>query len=721
MSTKLCLEKHTSQQEPIYFARHHPRAFSNVPCLQHGAHHTVASEAVLDFLLSTLITPRTVSAVMHAAKKMASTSGAGGGLHAEAPVIDAESQHHVALLTTTMRAVATCLHAATHLTSSSMLKDAAGALAAANSAAANAGTATAAAVAAIGTSAAASTASMAAVASAAAAAAAAVSLEAARLCSSNGADAASPALPGDSGVATSAGLTATLPVVVPGKPTVLSIAAFTSSTSAAHWSAHLHTLIAQLQWDIGVQRHRRRRAHAAAAAARSLSIVAAAVLALPPSAATPGSEATPVVAAPDDATSNPAVDPLLAASPAVVGTQNTPEVTSTPQNPTSHTSSSAGAGLRSSSIPPSPFSAADAERVVAAAASSSMAAILTSTPDSREHTSSPGDALLVLQNMWQVPRTSPSNQHLQPNLTPQLPGALTPDPAAGDITAAGDISAVGSASSSPVISRSPSLNFHTDLHPRGTHVSTLPRPTSSSTLLQQQQSETGLRGFRMSEATTGDVMTSTTQFQIGPEEDESPSHSPCGTSLRPRSLHCAFAGFRQGSIGSGSVPGLLRGQRGSSSLAMSSAALQAGGMGAADVKKKIGPEGGLSGDNSPARSESGSEWSEDDSNVCSICMDLPVAVLVASCRHGLCVQCAFQLCTKGRELPCCPFCRCKIAGFVQVEDAVLTMELPQIPLAAAVAVSPRASIVTLQERASVVLRRVISLAPGAPDTLVLAV
>jgi len=58
-----------------------------------------------------------------------------------------------------------------------------------------------------------------------------------------------------------------------------------------------------------------------------------------------------------------------------------------------------------------------------------------------------------------------------------------------------------------------------------------------------------------------------------------------------------------------------------------------------------------------------SSMSEDDRAVCSICMDMPVAVLVAGCQHGLCVQCAFQLTVKGRELPSCPFCRQKIGGF----------------------------------------------------------
>ncbi len=56
--------------------------------------------------------------------------------------------------------------------------------------------------------------------------------------------------------------------------------------------------------------------------------------------------------------------------------------------------------------------------------------------------------------------------------------------------------------------------------------------------------------------------------------------------------------------------------------------------------------------------------SEDDAGVCAICMDVPVAVLVVSCHHGLCVQCAYQLTIKGRDSICCPFCRQRIAGFM---------------------------------------------------------
>jgi hypothetical protein len=73
-------------------------------------------------------------------------------------------------------------------------------------------------------------------------------------------------------------------------------------------------------------------------------------------------------------------------------------------------------------------------------------------------------------------------------------------------------------------------------------------------------------------------------------------------------------------------------------------------------------EGDLSEDQSGEEDEAGSIWS-DDGLVCSICMDQPVAVQVTGCQHGLCVQCAFQLTVKGRELPSCPFCRQKIPAF----------------------------------------------------------
>lgn len=89
-----------------------------------------AHEAILDFILSTLITPRTVSAVIHAAKKLVSASmmhvssstGAENtpgqaGCELTPPPNDAETQHSMALLTTALRAVETCLHASSQVSS----------------------------------------------------------------------------------------------------------------------------------------------------------------------------------------------------------------------------------------------------------------------------------------------------------------------------------------------------------------------------------------------------------------------------------------------------------------------------------------------------------------------------------------------------------------------------------------------------------------------------
>ncbi len=70
---------------------------------------------------------------------------------------------------------------------------------------------------------------------------------------------------------------------------------------------------------------------------------------------------------------------------------------------------------------------------------------------------------------------------------------------------------------------------------------------------------------------------------------------------------------------------------------------------------------GLGGADSESCDESMSGSSEQ--GVCAICMELPMAVVVSPCQHGLCVQCALQLTVKGREAPSCPFCRCSIAAF----------------------------------------------------------
>ena len=85
-----------------------------------------SNEAVLDFILSTLITPRTVSAIVHAAKKLVCSNvmamgpvGSTGGTVPLPP--DIEVQHGIALLTTALRAIDTCLQAAAYLSNPAAL------------------------------------------------------------------------------------------------------------------------------------------------------------------------------------------------------------------------------------------------------------------------------------------------------------------------------------------------------------------------------------------------------------------------------------------------------------------------------------------------------------------------------------------------------------------------------------------------------------------------
>lgn len=59
-----------------------------------------------------------------------------------------------------------------------------------------------------------------------------------------------------------------------------------------------------------------------------------------------------------------------------------------------------------------------------------------------------------------------------------------------------------------------------------------------------------------------------------------------------------------------------------------------------------------------------------DSHTCAICMDRLVGIRVSSCSHTMCLLCAFQLCSKGRSAPLCPFCRQPISGF----DAQLMLD-----------------------------------------------
>ena len=88
-----------------------------------GSQGSGSHEAVLDFILSTLITPRTVSAIIHAAKKLVCSNVMAMGPSGGTPTAsgsstlppDIEVQHGIALLTTALRAIDTCLQVWTEM------------------------------------------------------------------------------------------------------------------------------------------------------------------------------------------------------------------------------------------------------------------------------------------------------------------------------------------------------------------------------------------------------------------------------------------------------------------------------------------------------------------------------------------------------------------------------------------------------------------------------
>ncbi|KAG2500768.1 hypothetical protein HYH03_001530 [Edaphochlamys debaryana] len=610
-------------------------------------------EAVLDFILSTLITPRTVSAILHAAKKLVSASvtgsaaaNAAGTGTPELPPGDSDSQHGLALLSTALRAVETCLQAAVYLTSPAALEQqASGAIAAGRlgllppahtilpvpagvtltlpatgattSVTADptagppmpvlAGAASALAPADGGVDLLAPASASGFPAAAAAGAGAGAPAPGAGGASSPGADSAAlvsdhPMTPplvavgtlGAPGPSPRPGVASLAPSLLAGGPLTLGApglvfpsasrgladGAPAPSAFASHWSAHLHTLIAQLQWDIGVQRHRRRRAHAAAAAARSAAAAAAVVAATNPTTAAPA--AGTAAAAGTAPAAIPATVTLVEAAAPPAGQPGGPRLTSS------------GAGDAGSGSDPA---AADLVRALSSRRGDAVQDVVTS------QTGVAVPALSTLQ--------SGSDSGVS---TPVAGAAAAAAAAAGaGAEAAGELgaAAAAAAASSPAAPADGAAPIGTEeIIPL---VSGLGPPSRSITLA-------------------------------------SPAAAPAAVPAEA-SLAAAAAAATPSAKRPATTPGTK--DRGK------------------DREGGAGGDGGLDGqDDSPAASESGSDWSDDDRNVCSICMDMPVAVLVAGCQHGLCVQCAFQLCVKGRELPSCPFCRQKIGGFEAKELVV---------------------------------------------------
>ena len=299
-----------------------------------------SQEAILDFILSTLISPRTVSSILHASKKLVcanvislSPSAASvGGLPPVKPAPpEIEVQHGMALVSTALRAIETCLAAAAYLANPVNVAAAVAAGAAPQAATGAAPPSTS------------SLASNAVLSDARATNAAASSMTPA---SSFTLSVPSPSLM--SSVATLTGLNnnrqspteggateaaaAAAPPLTPFMDSVLASTAVTAGSAATanissppllniplppsslptgtgpiggtafpppvthtgvlgpngqpvmidgptqmlvpNWSSHLHALVAQLHWDIGIQRHRRRRQHAAARAMQETASLA---------------------------------------------------------------------------------------------------------------------------------------------------------------------------------------------------------------------------------------------------------------------------------------------------------------------------------------------------------------------------------------------------------------------------------------------------------------
>ncbi|KAG1666453.1 hypothetical protein FOA52_015123 [Chlamydomonas sp. UWO 241] len=341
-------------------------------------------------------------------------------------------------------------------------------------------------------------------------------------------------------------------------------------TSSAHWSAHLHSLIAQLHWDIGVQRHRRRRQHAAAQATRNAQAAARALERGQLSAhgsisAAAGAPGTPIGAA---------------AAPIGGG------------------ASSIGAASPSGTVPtPPPFPVVmylplplplghspEAESAGGAAASASAGG----APASGR------------------PRPGLANAVTLPYSTRSVGGAVAQPPQQQHHTPA----VSGTSLAAPEISAS---RASTDGVDGGEGVDGL-----------------GVDGVDGLGVDGVDLEGGDMHDGVGEMGEGDGGGCETGAATRPQIGGSAAGGGKLGKLGGGA------------------------GLGAAGAST-----GGGTADED-AHSE---VWSEVDDGVCSICMDQAVAVQVSGCQHGLCVLCAFQLTVKGRELPICPFCRKKIPAF----------------------------------------------------------
>ncbi|GIL60399.1 hypothetical protein Vafri_14847 [Volvox africanus] len=612
-------------------------------------------EAVLDFILSTLIMPRTVSAILHAAKKLVSASVNGtaaltaGGSPLELPPGDSDSQHGLALLSTALRAVETCLQAAIYLTSPAALEEQLGGatnrlnlsqtpLDTAQGEASMAADPVVSAMAASGGASPAEVETQSPVSRAAAlrseagsnangqGSAALVSepvfdLQGQGQATTGGGNGVQQGSPRSTALATSP-LALTGPgLTFPQAPLRgVSDGSTIAPAFATHWSAHLHTLIAQLQWDIGVQRHRRRRAHAAAAAARSAAAAAAVVAAT--AASTAGANSGTTV-------NTSAIAPASGVSQGTIAFQAVA------------TNITTGAA---SNIILSPSGAGGAMQEALNAAthagqtSSVVAAAGDVTASDADGDAAPPSAVNLLRVL-----NSRRGDAVQDIVTSQTGGA----PVLSNLAQSRSDSGV----STPVAVEAVAIT-------------TTPMADDGISGAESPSEAGGQNGLPLAVAL--------------PVQTDEILPLVSGALPPSRMVTMSLVGDNNGRDAAAIVNDHLS-TAGTTTMppndtVMTNNITTNGQRGAAKDRLGKDREGGGTGgdgglDDSPAASESGSDWSDDDRNVCSICMDLPVAVLVAGCQHGLCVQCAFQLCVKGRELPSCPFCRQKIGGFEAKEVA----------------------------------------------------
>lgn len=449
------------------------------------------------------------------------------------------------------------------------------------------------------------------------------------------------------------------------------------SAFATHWSAHLHTLIAQLQWDIGVQRHRRRRAHAAAAAARTAAAAAAVVAATGTANGSTAATAAPAAAVPTAIVVTPAAAAaaMNASSTQAANTVGTEELI---QANIARMGSSGGTPATAASADPSGPTPATLLRVLSSRRGDAVQDVVTTSITSGGNGANGSNTTLPTIRGGASGTDSDAS-------TPHIAASAAAASATGSTTATAGAAAQplhrseGSASAAAP-SAADDLASHAAAEPAA--------EAGGSSLLYNSP---GAGGNAMDEIIPLPPSTHLPVDALGgadgaPLGDEQlstrPDSSPPPRAGRGVTVN-AMEDFDRSSL-AGDAPKPAPG--GSPAAAAAAAAAAPSGRKESGKESRDGAagggDGGLDGhDDSPAASESGSDWSDDDRNVCSICMDLPVAVLVAGCQHGLCVQCAFQLCVKGRELPCCPFCRQKIGGF-EAKAVIPVAPVGQPPAAA---------------------------------------